>query len=175
VRIDTRILLIVEVTDMVLQPTTLLKTLLLVIGLQACAFASAGEGGPSGNVAERQAKVHVAAMNAAEDFATCFVYFKIVAVGMANSGRPDMEQSFEELAEMALAYAATYGEMGGLMPEAISASANLQIKEQMAMIGGNTSNIAILNEQYMELCKSAMQAPESRLKHWLERGSGIAP
>lgn len=162
----------IRVNNMVVRAVKLAQTFVLVLGLQAFALTNAGADGPIGNTQQRLAKFHLAAMNAAEDFTTCFVYFRIVAVGMANSGRPDMEQSFEGYAEKALAYAAMYGEMGGLMSEAISASANLQIKEQMGMIGGNTSNIAILNEKYMEFCTSAMLAPESRLRHWLGRDGG---
>ena len=163
------------VKNMTRQMKAFSKALLVLAGFHVCALANADESGARWNIQERAAKTSFAAMNASEDFVTCFVYFKIVAVGMANSSRPDLEQTYEQLAEMALAYASMYGEMGGLMPEATGASANLQIKEQMEAIGGNTSNIAILNEQHMEPCKSAMEAPESRLSHWLEQGSGSAP
>ena len=148
------------------------KKILVAAFCLICSAASAQTGGLSSDVEQRMAKVRYAAMNASEDFVTCFVYFKIVAVGMANSGLPDKEHTFERIAEQALTYANFYAELGGLLQETVSASANLQIKEQMDLIEGNTSNIAILNDRYMAPCTEAMQDPSTRLEYWTGQNVG---
>jgi hypothetical protein len=138
-----------------------MRFLMGLLAILLCAAAvEAGE--------DRETLARQAAMNASEDFASCFAYFRIVAVGMANSGLPEDEAAFEQFSDMALLYGSQFAKLAGLLDEAFSASADMALQEQIDRIDGNTSNLAILNRDYMRMCESALQDPSSRLQYWAD-------
>lgn len=132
-----------------------------LIALAASAFFSFAS-----SDADSEALARQAAMNASEDFASCFAYFRIVSVGMANSDRSDLEEGFEELSDTALFFGLEFARLAGLVDEAFSASADMALQNQIARIDGNTSNLAILNRDYMGMCEAAMRDPASRIQYW---------
>lgn len=105
--------------------------------------------------------------NLAHEYATCAAYFGVVSVALENSSEPATAAIYAKLMGQALEYAATTGELIGLLPETAGARFNNSIVEMEARIGGNTSNISILFSDYREQCTAAMEDPEARIAHWM--------
>lgn len=110
--------------------------------------------------------------NLAHEYAQCAAYFLVVSVALENSNEPETAKRYSEVSDTALNYASMYGQEAGLLAQTTQSRFELEFVEMSKRIGGNTSNIAILGNDYASACQSAMEDTDSRLRYWVSKETG---
>lgn len=136
------------------------------IALMAASVAAASASAQSPDRVELARNV---AMNAAEDFVTCTAYFVLASEGVANSGDAELSANLEHYAALSMAYGLQMSGLAGQLPEAFEASYQLTRRTMLRRIDNHFSNMAILSNDYMELCEESLRDPAARMQYWRER------
>jgi hypothetical protein len=101
-----------------------------------------------------------------EELQICSVYFSIVS-GCVYQQRPDVSQTYQELALKLGHLGASTKQSAGVSPDAIIAFQKLMTADMKESMGGNCTNIAVLLNKYMKFCQRLSQDADPRLKDWM--------
>jgi hypothetical protein len=124
-----------------------------------------------GQEADRAALAQRIIINAADDMATCASYFVLASEGVGALD-PQLSADLEQYAYQAMALGLHLSERGGQMPEAFEASYQMTRRTMLRRINHDFTNMAILSNDYLEMCGEALRNPVSRMKYW---GSRLLP
>lgn len=110
--------------------------------------------------------------NLSHEYAQCAAYFLVVSVALENSNEPDTAKQYSDVSSTAFGYASMYGEEAGLLPQTTQSRFEMEFVQMGKRIDNNTSNIAILGNDYAHLCQVAMENTDTRLRFWVEKETG---
>ncbi|WP_455271201.1 hypothetical protein [Rhizobium herbae] len=112
-------------------------------------------------------KVKLGLNNASHEFSRCASFFFMVSIALENSKAMELAAKYKTVSDQALEYALQTGAVAGLLKEAVTSRFETDFLSMKDKIGGNTSNVSILNKEHMEPCTATMQNPDAVMERWV--------
>ena len=103
------------------------------------------------------------------DFTDCYAYYKISEEGVKRSNsdiKDDAVARLAEAAERSLLGAHKIGSSINMKLEAMTARAELSLKDMTKQMGADYANISILIVKYGDMCKDLLNDPKNRVEYW---------
>ena len=102
----------------------------------------------------------------AEELQICSVYF-LVTSSCINPQRPDLGLAYRQEADRLGNLAISSGRAAGISDQAYLARGNMYASAMMKAMGGNCTNIAVLQQRYLNFCQQLSQDADPRLRAWI--------
>jgi len=102
----------------------------------------------------------------AGELQTCSVYF-LVTSSCINPQRPDLGLAYRQEADRLGNLAISSGRAAGISDQAYLARGNMYASAMMKAMGGNCTNIAVLQQRYLNFCQQLSQDADPRLRAWI--------
>jgi pyruvate formate-lyase activating enzyme-like uncharacterized protein len=110
-----------------------------------------------------------AANNVSSELVECGAYFQISSEALRRTGRSAIADAYESHSEVALDRALTAAQIGrsSHMAEKVTlARYELSVKDMLAEMDNDMSNISILLNKYATRCKMVIERPERIMEEW---------
>ena len=110
-----------------------------------------------------------AANNVSSELVECGAYFQITSEALRRTGRTASADSYEASSDLALNRAFDAAQIGrtSQMAEKVTlARYELSVKDMIAEIDNDMSNISILLNKYATRCKMVIERPERIMEEW---------
>lgn len=104
-----------------------------------------------------------ALVNLASDYSECAAFYLIAAEAEESIEKKEAAEKFRQIGASAIEMAMMLSN-----PDVTGARVKLAMKEQMAKIQNDFSNLAILILDYGDMCQQAMTQPDNRMQYWLD-------
>lgn len=113
-----------------------------------------------------------AANNVSSELVECSMYFEISSEGLRRSGQRDAADAYKSVSEVALDRALAAAQLGrsAEMAEKVTlARAELALKDMIAEMENDISNISILQNNYATRCKTVLEHPKRIMEEWVNK------